>query len=257
MVPKLFGKVDFTPKRVMDLHHLKPLGLNLEICLSATEYLKGDFANLSLPVIDFLQGEDVEAIAHLPFYGLQLGCKDPYVRELSRELLQLGIKRALQLGIKKGVMHIALPPHLPDAGYRAWIDHFCDELQVILNICIPSDFTLYLENTWEKSPATVRLIFDQINSSNLFMCLDIAHIYCFTDLTFKDWWDPLSPIIKHIHLSDNKFDQDSHLSIGDGRIDFPGIISTLQNQNITYTLETDPNDFCKSIAQLNAIWSLL
>jgi sugar phosphate isomerase/epimerase len=60
--------------------------------------------------------------------------------------------------------------------------------------------------------------------------------------------------IRHIHLSDNRFDEDIHLVPGKGKINFPSILQVLsQKKDLTYTLEINPQEIHKALEYLETI----
>lgn len=259
----LFAKINLNNLTSQRLKYIRSLGLNMELCVTDSTYLFKKFDSLYVSINDTMIETGVRAIMHLPFYGLQLGCSDYYIRSLSKSLILKGIKRSLELGIIRGVMHVALPQNIPITGRKRWTDTFCTTMEDIIMLCEQEGFNLFLENTWEQNLQEMEDIFIRLDSSKIAMCLDIAHIYCFSGHTFSDWWSNFEPYIKHIHLSDNNFDQDSHLPLGEGQIDYENILSrtidkgdsqTASNHElaITYTLENDIEDIPKSLNYLES-----
>lgn len=56
-----------------------------------------------------------------------------------------------------------------------------------------------------------------------------------------------SPLIKHIHVHDNLGDDDSHMSIGDGNVDFKTLLDTFEKNKYDgiYMVEVNKVDSIK------------
>ncbi len=76
--------------------------------------------------------------------------------------------------------------------------------------------------------------------NDLSMCLDIGHAntmkYAASDMYL--------PIVKHIHAHDNLADDDTHLALGDGNIDFKTIFDTYESNNYdgVYVIEVNTKE---------------
>ena len=253
MRERFYGKIDLNDQIFQNLPLLVELGINLELCITDSTFLYEKFPPLSAQLKDTIRQMNLQTIFHLPFYGLQLGCKDHYIQELSFKLVMQGLKRSSELEIRRAVMHIGFPQHMPLKGKDKWLQAFYNNLDKILEYCHRQEITLYLENTFEPDPTIFEEILQNYKDNRLAVCLDIAHIYCYSDVKFVDWWKVLGERTGHIHLSDNKGNEDSHLILGTGFIDFREIWQHTNSQALTYTLETEIASFTGSLAFLNSI----
>ncbi len=269
---RFYGKVNLNKQIAVNLAVLEELDLNLELCITDSSFLFGEF-DVYYPLLQqYLSKKGSKVNMHLPFYGLQLGCKDPYIRKLSHRLIMQGLRRAADLGIRKAVMHVSFPPQIPIKGREHWLDQFCFNLEKILSYCRLQGITLLIENTYESSTTIFSDIFSRFPEEELAMCLDVGHVYCFSKSSIEEWWNSFREKIKIIHLSDNSADDDSHLALGDGSIDFPELFRLTapgffsfngQNKNetnlteneITYTLETEVSCFKRSLLYLERIFT--
>lgn len=68
---------------------------------------------------------------------------------------------------------------------------------------------------------------DFLESNGMSMTLDVAHAYTVGYNENQMYFDS----IKHIHLSDNFGDDDSHLPLGEGKINFKEVIRKFQSKN--------------------------
>ena len=101
-----YGKVDFDENLLSNMEIVRELNLSPEICITDSTYLFDRFQPIGNRLHTLLTANALEANFHLPFYGLQLGCKDSYIRELSFELIMKGLQRMAELGITSAVMHV-------------------------------------------------------------------------------------------------------------------------------------------------------
>lgn len=247
---QIFLKIDFGK---LDKHHIyaekEGLGIELVITDSKQIYQKNK-CEISNKIMNL--SKKLDYTAHLPFYGLSLGSRDSNIRDLSTDILLKSVEFFSENGIRRGVMHPALKPMIPKNGLKFWYKNFCEKFNQLIELAEEKDFYLVIENTWEKDSWLFDKIFSDFNSSNLSMCLDIAHVYCFSDHDFHYWWDRFSDYISHIHLSDNDFTNDSHLQLGGGKIPYDKILAGIEKE-LTYTLETSPHKVEVSLNYLKKI----
>lgn len=231
-------RLDYLKEGLKTINELK-LGLELVFAPEDLFYkeLKIDFDKFDIPE---------NKTAHLPFYGLQLGSKNPYISQLSVDIIKKAITIASQLGIKKGVFHPALNPMIPHNGIKHWYVNFKNDLTELLEHSYKHNFELIAENTWEANGT----IFEWLNNDfkQLRYCLDIAHVYCFANKNFDYWLKLFEGRISHMHLSDNDYSNDSHSALGTKTIDFSQI-----PKDIDFTLEVDPWLLKQSLAHLQKI----
>ncbi len=199
----------------------------------------------------------VPIVAHLPFVGLDLGSNDKWIRTLATDIVREGLKIAIDCGIKRAVLHVAILPLHTEFTRKLCLNYFKDSLSELMPIIEKNKIELLLENTWEKEPSFFQKLLADIHSEYVWMCLDVAHIHCFSNIPFQVWWDTMKDKIRHIHLSDNLFHEDIHLIPGKGKIDFPAILPVLSTKiDLTYTLEINPQEIKKALEYLESIDSI-
>ena len=74
-------------------------------------------------------------------------------------------------------------------------------------------------------------------------CLDPGHTFAFGDAPLKTWVNALGKYLGQIHLHDNHGEEDEHLALGKGSIDFQPVFDLLtsdKENRIIITLE--PHD---------------
>jgi sugar phosphate isomerase/epimerase len=196
----------------------------------------------------------IPQVAHLPFVGLDLGSHDKWIRSLSLDIVREGLKIAIECGIKRVVQHISIIPEHTEYTRNSSLKFFEDSLSQLMPLIEKNKMEVLLENTWEKEPLIFKKLFEEIHSEHIWMCLDIAHVHCFSNTPFSLWWNMLKDRIRHIHVSDNRFDEDIHLIPGNGKIDYPAILPVLSaKKDLTYTLEINPQEIHKALEYLESI----
>jgi len=255
---KIFAKVNYN-KAVDEtiLEKLTYLKLGIELCYTNSEYflndnhfqfdLKRKFSKYSIPTV-----------SHLPFYGIQFGCIDKSIAELSYKIVKSAMESAIDLGIKQGVMHLSLLPMMPHTAKGKWLKSFLMYFDRLLKYAENNEFTILLENTWEEDFSLIKQVLETYNSIHLKSCLDIAHVFCFSKTALDDWISALGNFLTHIHLSDNYGDEDSHLQIGKGNIPYDKILPFLKKNanDLTYTLETEIFDIEISVKKIIQILNM-
>ena len=73
---------------------------------------------------------------------------------------------------------------------------------------------------FDDTPELLRRVAENLKDvKNFGVCLDLAHAFL-SKVDLTEWIDELSPYIKHIHINDNDKQQDLHLPVGAGKMDW-------------------------------------
>ncbi|MDR0791304.1 MAG: sugar phosphate isomerase/epimerase [Methanomassiliicoccaceae archaeon] len=83
---------------------------------------------------------------------------------------------------------------------------------------------------------TAKEMFDLVDGTEMRICFDIGHANTMSQI--DEMIDLLGDRIKNIHIHDNNGDNDDHMTIGDGNIDFPPILKKLSKYNGKYIIES-------------------
>lgn len=194
------------------------------------------------------------ATAHLPFYDLKVGSHDRHIEEYSIETIKAGIDISAKLGITRVVAHTGWIPLVPRITAKKIMSGFLANKTILENYASSKDILISWENVWEKDFC----FFDELLSEqpNTRLCLDTGHANCFSGFTPLQFIERYGKSIFHVHLHDNKGDEDSHMPIGRGNIDFLAIAENLEKTNAgTAVFELDKKDFIESIENINNIFN--
>ncbi|HOX09379.1 MAG TPA: sugar phosphate isomerase/epimerase family protein [Candidatus Omnitrophota bacterium] len=184
----------------------------------------------------------LKKIVHGPFLDLNPGSWDEGIRDLTLKRFSQAFKFCRD--IKAG--HIVLHSGFDPIFYK-------DSSHVFLNFCLPiwekaaamaadGGITIAVENSIDNDPSVVVSIVREIGRPNFEACFDPGHYYAFAKMSPFDalkWYPDKS--IGEIHLSDNKGDFDSHLPLGEGDLDFRGLIREVLKKGREPIITSEPH----------------
>ena len=235
-------------------------GLGVEVVFDVTTDLwpQVRWENL-LRVADEIQEVGIEAAVHGPFHGINLGSRDPNVRDFSRRALEAALEFARAVRSPHMVMHSGCLPQYPPQGQQKWLEQFCEQQQPLLDKAGELEVRIALENTYEPDIALFEQIFERMNNLALGMCLDTGHATCFGRIEPAQWSRRFAERISHVHCSDNDGKDDLHWGLGKGVVDFREILKPLVQIGslATITLEVTADDAQSSQDYLNKLLKTL
>lgn len=156
---------------------------------------------------------------HGAFLDVVVFSQDREIQAVSRRRMHQSMETALALGVKGVVFHTNINPLLSADGYdRRAVSMTVDFLKELLSK-YPT-LEIYLENMFDSTPDFLMQVSIQLrNFVNFGVCFDYAHAVIYgKDL--KDWVETIAPFVKHIHINDNDGQNDLHLAVGKGCIDW-------------------------------------
>lgn len=191
---------------------------------------------------------------HAPFSDLNIASLNPKVRESSIEQVMESIKISSELDIELVTLH---PGHKSPLGV-----YFADKL-VEMNkeslIAIDKQAEEYgvilaLENLprmWVSLCHDAHQIRELIDGTNMKICFDFGHANISDTI---DGFMGLKDSFANLHLHDNDASKDWHMVLGQGNIDFKGILKKLSGYSGNYVIEsTNLEDGIKSKAILEEL----
>nr|MCR5830247.1 TIM barrel protein [Lachnospiraceae bacterium] len=156
---------------------------------------------------------------HGVFYDIVLNSLDPAIRQKSIERVYLSCETAVRLECRAVIFHTNYIVGFKSIPYR---DKWVRDMTAFYKKLIDDFPTLeiYVENMYDDTPELLRRLAEALRDEPRFgVCFDLAHAYLW-EVPLKEWIDELSPYIRHIHANDNHKDQDSHMAIGTGSLDW-------------------------------------
>lgn len=174
---------------------------------------------------------------HAPFAELIPCAIDPLVRQTAQHRFRQTLAAAQKLGIRQVVLHGGFIPHVyfPEWYVEQSVLFWRDFLQEV-----PPDFVLALENVMEPSPDTLVSIAAGVDDPRLGLCLDVGHANtCVSRTPPLDWIAPMAPYLRHVHLHNNRGQDDLHAPLDEGTVPMGEIIGAVLEQapRATFTIE--------------------
>lgn len=158
---------------------------------------------------------------HGDFFDVLVFSEDKLIREIADKRIRQSIDTARKAGAKAVVFHTNYEPALTaDTYIKNWTD--CNEEYFGGILKENPDMNIYIENMFDRSPYMLKGLSERLAKYiNFGVCFDYAHAMSFGRSTdIDDWVHALAPYIKHMHINDNDLENDLHLAIGDGKIDW-------------------------------------
>ncbi len=191
---------------------------------------KADDAGCGLELISFtepaiLAGDTSKAVAqhkkalngfagnlgmHGAFYDMVSGSYDPDIVAITRKRYLQNLEIAAELGVSYVIFHLNYMGILkfPPAYRQKWRERNLIFWEEMTKQAEKYGVTIALENMWEDDPTLISDILQQLSHPYLAACLDVAHLYLFSNMGLKRWVKELAPWLKFTHLNntDGKFD---------------------------------------------------
>ena len=156
---------------------------------------------------------------HGAFLDVTIHSDDPLIRDASMLRVRQSMELAKNMGLKGVVFHTGRLGGFRAAGYlRNWRDRneaFFTEIAHQY----PGQ-QIYMENMFDEAPDILAGLAEKMRDiKNFGVCLDYAHAML-SKCTGREWIETLAPYIGHIHINDNDLQNDLHLAVGAGKLDW-------------------------------------
>lgn len=156
---------------------------------------------------------------HGAFLDVTVHSDDPLIRNVSTLRVRQSMEIAGRMGLKGVVFHTGRL-----AGFRApnYLKNWCDRNAAFFTeiaLQYPGQ-QIYMENMFDEAPDIMAGLAERMKDiGNFGICLDYAHAMI-SKCPGREWIEMLAPYIRHIHINDNDLENDLHLAVGDGRLDW-------------------------------------
>jgi sugar phosphate isomerase/epimerase len=193
---------------------------------------------------------------HAPFEELWAGARDEEARLLVVKRWRQALALAPLFRPRGMVVH---------GGYFRWIYDYTPERwlprarETFLAACEAAEKAgtdLFLENVFDEAPDTLLALRDSVGSPRLKFCLDPGHATLFSSLPVHRWAEAFGSDMGEMHVHDNRGGRDDHLPVGEGSINFLGVIRAAVDAGGRPILTTEPHrkeHFPRGIAALRRI----
>lgn len=156
---------------------------------------------------------------HGAFLDVTIHSDDPLIRDASMLRVRQSMEMAKSMGLKGVVFHTGRLAGFRAANYlRNWRNRneaFFRELAGKY----PAQ-QIYMENMFDEAPDILAGLAEKMQDvENFGVCLDYAHAMI-SRCPGREWIEALAPYIRHMHINDNDLQNDLHLAVGAGKLDW-------------------------------------
>jgi len=231
--------------------------LNPEIGIDAValkRFSLSDFSNIA----ELFHKHSRTITLHAPFDDMSPGSQDPAVRGVTRKRFEQMLQLVPLFRPKTVVCHASYDRKRYSYYRDLWIENSL-EMFSWLGACVSDEGgQLMLENVYEHSPDDIRILFERLEAYNVGFCLDTGHQAAFSRTSLAEWMDALEPYLEQLHLHDNFCEDDDHIGLGQGKIDFVTFfehIKTIKKEPPIITLEPHKEEYFQpSVEYLEKVW---
>jgi sugar phosphate isomerase/epimerase len=189
-----------------------------------------------------LQHHGLEISFHGPFMDLSPGGVDRRVKEVTRDRFLRVIDLAQFFKPKTIVFHPGYDPWKFDGNTAIWLASSLETWEPLVERAEARGLTLAIENVFEETPETLKLLLEKIDSPRFRFCFDTGHHNVFSRLPLEAWLESLGKYLYEVHLHDNHGTTDEHLPVGEGTFDFDRFFGLLSKMNLAPVLTLEPHE---------------
>jgi sugar phosphate isomerase/epimerase len=194
-------------------------GLELQVYGYDTDLLDSDWHDLLNQHKALLQDFEGMLAIHGAFLDLSPASPDRRVVALTRDRYMLNLDIAAELGARNVVFHTDFMPIVRNPSYRiAWTESQVEFWGPMTEEAAKRGVVMALENMWEPEPGIIGDVLDRVDSPHLGACLDVGHVYLFSDYSpLETWIERVGHRLVHCHMNNHRGFFDEHMAL-----DFPG-----------------------------------
>jgi sugar phosphate isomerase/epimerase len=180
---------------------------------------------------------DLEYSVHAPLSDINIGSLNPKMREASLNEVLLAIGCCGRMGIDLITVHPGFISPLGQLDRGAVMREARASLRRIDQAASETGVTVALENM-PRMPITTCTepteLLSLLEGTSLRVCFDIGHAHTVGNI---DDFVKHVPLFANVHIHDNDGTSDQHLAIGEGRIDFDHVLSSMRGYKNRYVIE--------------------
>lgn len=191
---------------------------------------------------------------HGAFLDVTIFSDDPEIIRVSDYRVEQSLSIAERMGCDGVVFHTNYIANFRLESYREnWLKR--NEAYWKDKCSMHPGINIYVENMFDDEPDLLAGLGGAMKDiKNFGICFDYAHAHVFGDETrIEDWVQKLAPFVRHIHINDNDFKQDSHLALGDGLIDWEGFRYHYLNYMSSASVLIEVSTYDKALRSLKYI----
>lgn len=196
------------------------------------------------------------ATFHAPFEDLWPGARDEEARRLAVRRLRQAIALAPLFRPRGIVVHGGYYGWIYDFDPDKWLEPARRTFLEVAETAEEKGVDLFLENVFDEAPEHLLRLKRAVGSKRLGFCFDAGHATLFSGLPVHKWVEAFGPDLRELHLHDNRGQRDDHLPVGEGTINFRGVLHAALDAGSSPILTIEPHrreHFHRGLSALRAL----
>ncbi|MFB6203322.1 MAG: sugar phosphate isomerase/epimerase family protein [Candidatus Nanohaloarchaea archaeon] len=183
-------------------------------------------------------GKDL--VVHLPFRQ-PAATSVPAFNEAELEYMEELLEFSAELGASKAVLH----GNVRDAASEDELEKFREQVDRLEEISEDHGIEICYENVGQvKGGVELFTLGEILEEKNASMTFDVGHAYMEVGQDrMEDFLDEYSHLVSHLHVHDCRDRGDSHISVGEGEIEFGPVADMLESPSICIEVFTDDVEY--------------
>jgi sugar phosphate isomerase/epimerase len=181
---------------------------------------------------------------HLPFFDLAAGSLNNHILKATRKTLL----EALEISHIYNPTHYVGHPLYEKGQHEPFYDEWLSRSILTWSLLIKeADKTtpLFLENTYEVTPAPLVDLVQHLPAERVGHCFDVGHWHSFAKgaqrQNMLEWLTAFAPRLWHLHLHDNDGSGDQHLALGAGSVPLLELFDFIQEHDLKPSATLEPH----------------
>ncbi len=208
----------------------------------------------SAAVLDALPLEEAEAQAetlreagirsvtfHAPFRDLWPGAQDEEARRLSVRRVSQALALAPVFRPAGVVVHGGYFGWLFDFRPEEWLESARRSFGELAEVAEKAGTTLFVENVFDEDPGHLLRLREAVGSPRLRFCLDPGHAALSSGVPLHRWAEAFGKEIGLMHVHDNRGQRDDHLPVGEGTLNYRGVLLAALDAGARPILTVEPH----------------
>ena len=233
----------------------KDLGLGIELSrIPNIINNQRPFEDVKAEMKDIFGGFDGLKSVHGLFFDLSIASIDDDIREISIKRYLQSLEIAKAIGAKTIVYHTGCEATIKHRKFQqAYSEDSIKFWKNYIKAYENAGITAVQENVSENTFEPILKIVNSVNSPYLKASLDTGHVNVHSDNKVTKWLEGYGSALKHMHIHNNYGDDDSHLSLLKGTLDFDEIFDKIKELEINPVMVLEiftENDLYESVDYL-------
>lgn len=195
---------------------------------------------------------------HAPFHEIWPGAHDEEARRFAARRLSQAIALAPVFRPEGVVVHGGYFGWLFDFRPGEWLESARRTFGELAERAEKAGTRLFVENVFDEDPDHLLRLREAVGSPRLSLCLDPGHAALFSRVPLHRWAEAFGEAIGLMHVHDNRGRRDDHLPVGEGTINYRGVLLAAIDAGARPILTVEPHrreHFSRSVSGLRAILS--